>query len=107
MNYEIIVEHKIAMQRFRHNIMRSVQIFKLHTHCLFNGVVGLVTLALWECTGLEDPHRPLRVETLLHVGGEGEQPSANKVTPAYRVRQKAIVQIHFVEGGLLTLVSVA
>ena len=79
---------------------------KLHTHCLFNGVVGLVTLALWEGAGFEDPHRPLRVETLLPVGGEGEQPCANKVTPAYRVRQKAIIQIHFVEGGLLTLASV-
>lgn len=45
---------------------------KLHTHCLFNGVISLVTLALWEGTGLEDPHRPLRVETLLYIGGEGE-----------------------------------
>ena len=77
-----------------------------YTHCLFNGVVSLVTLALWEGTGLEDPHCPLRVETLLHVGGEGEQPCANKVTSAYRVRvrQEAILQICFVEEGLLTSV---
>ena len=54
----------------------------IYTHCLFNGVIGLVTLALWEGAGFEDPHRPLRVETLVPVGGEGEQPCANKVTPA-------------------------
>ena len=73
----------------------------LHTHCLFNGVIGLVTLALWEGTGLEDPHRPLRVETLLYIGGEGKQPCASKITPACRarhqVKQKPILKIHLVE----------